>query len=96
MLGHRHSHHHHPTPAGTWGLPPSLEDEDALDARIARALEQLLAAYAPRVAEAGARFRGGMSALLAALDALEAGGQEGCVARRVATDCGGVARACPT
>lgn len=77
----------HPTPtptpthtaAGKWALPAGDEDDDAVDARIAGALDAAVATYEPLVDEAAAQFRAAMGGLLASLHQLA--GMDGCVRR---------------
>jgi len=54
------------TAAGGWGIPAGVADLDALDDRLAAALDALVASYGPRIARIARGYRASMSELVAA------------------------------
>jgi hypothetical protein len=61
-------------------VPAGGDDDEALDRRVRAALDAAVAAYAPQIAEATARYRAATGALLAALN--EASASDRCVVKR--------------
>lgn len=73
-------------------MPAGGDDDEAVDRRVRAALDSAVAAYAPQIAEATARYRAATGALLAALN--EASASDRCVVNRRMSHCCGGWRMC--